>query len=93
MPGAATRKIAAEGIEKIRREPFIEVIPHTEELREAALRQLLHHRRQACWLGRSRLSRCPAVLFQRSVGLSDRATIPGTRFGRAEQFGTVGNHA
>ena len=37
MSGAATRKIAANGFEQIRRDPLIQVIPHTEELREAAV--------------------------------------------------------
>lgn len=38
MSGAATRKVAAEGFEQIRRDPLIEVIPHSDDLSEAALR-------------------------------------------------------
>lgn len=38
MSGAATRKVAAEGFEQIRRDPLIEVIAHTEDLSEAAMR-------------------------------------------------------
>lgn len=38
MSGAATRKVAAEGFEQIRRDPFVAVIPHSEDLSEAAVR-------------------------------------------------------
>ncbi len=38
MSGAATRKVAANGFEQIRRDPLIEVIRQTEDLSEAAIR-------------------------------------------------------
>ena len=38
MSGAATRKVAADGFEQIRRDPLIEVIRQTEDLSEAAVR-------------------------------------------------------
>ena len=38
LSGAATRKVAADGFEQIRRDPLIEVIPHSEDLSEAAIR-------------------------------------------------------
>ncbi len=38
LSGAVTRKVAADGFEQIRRDPLIEVIPHSEDLSEAAIR-------------------------------------------------------
>lgn len=38
MSGAATRKVAANGFEQIRRDPQIEVIQQTGDLSEAAFR-------------------------------------------------------
>lgn len=38
MSGAATRKMAADGLQHIRRDPLIEIIPQSEDLSEAALR-------------------------------------------------------
>ena len=38
MSAAATRKVAADGFEQIRRDPLIEVVRQSEDLSEAAIR-------------------------------------------------------
>jgi uncharacterized protein len=48
MSAAPTRKIAAEGLKQIRRDPRIEVITHTEELTEAAV-HLFSNRSDKDW--------------------------------------------